>query len=124
MPDYIITMRKHQYSASVCAKSVFPIVPKLDYIMPYFMPFPMMYSKLGVKLTNVKTASINKVLIALVHRITLRKRLYSSCVYAESVCAIIPKHVYIVQFFTLFPTMFSTLRHKLANVNVARINKD
>jgi hypothetical protein len=65
-------MRKHQYSASVCAKSVFPIVPKLDYIIQYFMLFPMMYSKLGHKLTNVKTASINKVLIAFVHRITLR----------------------------------------------------
>jgi hypothetical protein len=63
MPDY----RKHQYSASICAKSVFPIVPKLDYIMQYFMLFPMMYSKLGHKLTNVKTATINKVLIALVH---------------------------------------------------------
>ena len=38
-------MRKHQYSASVCAESVFPIVPKLDYIIQYFMIFPMMYSK-------------------------------------------------------------------------------
>ena len=38
-------MRKHQYSASVCAESVFPIVPKLDYIIHYFMIFPMMYSK-------------------------------------------------------------------------------
>ena len=79
MPDYRITMRKHQYSASVCAKSVFPIVPKLDYIIQYSMHFPMMYSKLGHKLTNVKTASINNVLIAFVHRITLRKHLYSPC---------------------------------------------
>jgi hypothetical protein len=91
--------------------------------MQYFMIFPMMYSKLGHKLTNVKTASINKVLIAFVHRITLRKHLYSPGIYAESVCAIIPKLDYIVQFFTLFPAMFSTLRHKLANVKVARINK-
>jgi hypothetical protein len=68
MPDYRITMRKHQYSASVCAKLVFQIVPKLDYIIHYFMIFPMMYSKLGHKLTNVKTASINKVLIAFVHK--------------------------------------------------------
>jgi hypothetical protein len=44
--------------------------------MQYFMLFPIMYSKLGHKLTNVKTASINKVLIAFVHRITLRKHLY------------------------------------------------
>jgi hypothetical protein len=83
----------------------------------------MMYSKLGHKLTNVKTASINKVLIAFVHRITLRKHLYSPDLYAESVWAIVPKLDYIVQLFTLFPAMFSTLRHKLANVNVARINK-
>ena len=84
-------MRKYQYSASVCAKSVLPIVPKLEYIIQYFMIFPMMYRKLGYKLTNVKMASINKVLIAFVHRITLRKHLYSPCVYAESVCAIVPK---------------------------------
>jgi hypothetical protein len=116
-------MRKQQYSASVCAKSVFPIVPKLDYIIQYFMIFPMMYSKLGHKLTNVKTASINKVLIAFVHRITLHKHLYSPCVYAEFVRAIIPKLDYIVQFFTLFLAMFSTLQHKLANVKVERINK-
>jgi hypothetical protein len=95
-------MRKHQYSASVCAKSVFPIVPNLDDIMQYFMLFPMMYSKLGHKLTNVKTARINKVLIAFVHRITHRKHLYSPGLYAESVCAIVPKLDYIVQFFMLF----------------------
>jgi hypothetical protein len=123
MPDYRITIRKHQYSASVCAKSVFPIVPKLDYIIQYFMIVPMMNRKLGHNLTNVKTVSINKVLIAFVHRITLRKHLCSPCFFAESVCAIIPTLDYIVQFFTLFPAMFSTLRHKLANVNVARINK-
>jgi hypothetical protein len=116
-------MRKYQYSASVCAKSAIPIVPKLDYIMQYFMLFPMMYSKLAHDLINVKTASINKVLIALYHRITLRKNLYSPGLYAESVCAIVPKLNYIVQFFTLFPGMFSTLRYKLANVKVARINK-
>jgi hypothetical protein len=116
-------MRQYQYSARVCAKSVFPIVPKLDYVMQYFMLFPMMYSKLGPKITNIKTASINKVLIAFVHRFTLRKHLYSPGLYAESVCAIVPKLHYMVKFFTLFPDMFSTLRHKLANVKVARINK-
>ena len=31
-----------------------------------------------------------KVLIAFVHRITLRKHLYSPGVYAESVCSIVP----------------------------------
>ena len=116
-------MRKYQFSASVCAKSVFPIVPKLDYIMQYFMLFPTMHSKLGYKLTNVKTARINKVLIAFVHRITLRKHLYSPGLYAESVCAIVHKLDYIALFFTLFPAMFSSLRHKLANVKVERINK-
>jgi hypothetical protein len=53
-------MRKYQYSASVFAKFVFPIVLKLDYIMQYFMLFPMMYSKVGHKLTNVEIARINK----------------------------------------------------------------
>ena len=48
------TMRKHQYSASVCAKSVCPIVPKLNYMVQNCMPFLMMYRKLGHKLTNVK----------------------------------------------------------------------
>jgi hypothetical protein len=60
------TMRKYEYSASVSAKSSSPIVPKLDYSMQYFVLFPMMYSKLGHKLTNVKTARINKVIIALI----------------------------------------------------------
>ena len=69
-------LRKHQYSASVCAKSDFPIVPKLNYMVQYDMPFLMMYSKLRHKLTNVKTARINKLLIAFVLRITLRKNLY------------------------------------------------
>ena len=115
-------MRKHQYSASVCAKSVFPIVHKLDYIIQYFMIFPMMYSKLGHKLTNVKTARINKLLIAFVHRITLRKHLYSAGVYAESVCSIVPKLDF-VQYFTFFPAMYSKLGHKLTNVKIARINK-
>ena len=72
-------------SASVCAKSVFPIVPKLDYIIQYFMIFPIMYSKLGHKLTNVKMASINKVLIAFVHKnytpqtSIFTRRLYRNC---------------------------------------------
>jgi hypothetical protein len=118
-----ITLRKHRYSVGVYEKSVFPIVPKLDYIIQYFMVFPMMHSKLGHKLTNVKTARINKLLIAFVHRITLRKHLYSPGVYTENVCSIVPKLHYIMQFFTLFLAMFSTLRHKLANVKDERINK-
>ena len=118
-----ITLRKHRYSVGVYEKSVVPIVPKLDYIIQYFMVFPMMHSILGHKLTNVKTARINKLLIAFVHRITLRKHLYSPGVYAETVCSIVPKLDYIMQFFTLFPAMFSTLRRKLANVKVERINK-
>ena len=119
-----ITLRKHRYSVGVYEKSVFPIVPKLDYIIQYFMIFPTMHSKLGHKLTNVKRARINKLLITLVHIITLRKHLYSPGVYAETVCSIVPKLDYIMQFFTLFPAMFSSLRHKLANVKVERINKD
>ena len=60
MPDNRITMRKHQYSGSVCAKSVFQNLSS-------FMLFPMMYSKLGHKFTNVKKARINKFLIAVVY---------------------------------------------------------
>jgi hypothetical protein len=123
LPDYRITMPKHQYSASVCAKSVFPILPKLEYIMQYFMFFPMMYRKLRHNLTNVKTARINKLLIAFVHRITLCKHLYSAGVYAESVCTIVPKLDYIVQYFTFFPAMYSKLGQKLTNVEIVRINK-
>ena len=107
------TVRKHQYSASVCANSDFPIVPKLNYMVQYYMPFLMMYSKLGNKLTNVKTARINKLLIAFVHRITLRKHLYSATIYAKSVFSIVPQLDYVVQFFMLFPAMYSKSRHKL-----------
>ena len=60
MPEYRITMCKHQYSASVCTKSAFPIVPKLNHMVQYFMLFPIVYSTLGHKLTNVKIARINK----------------------------------------------------------------
>ena len=87
------------------------------------MLFLMMYSKLGHKLINVKTARINKLLIAFVHRITLRKHLFSATVYAKSVFSIVPQLYYVVQFFMLFPAMYSKLRHKLANVKIARINK-
>ena len=83
----------------------------------------MMYRKLGHKLINVKTARINKLLIAFVHRITLRKHLYSATVYAKFVFSIVPQLDYVVQFFLLFPAMYSKLRHKLANVKIARINK-
>jgi hypothetical protein len=87
------------------------------------MPFLMMYSKPGLKLTNVKTARINKLLIAFVHRITLRNHLYSATVYAKSIYSIVPHLHYVVQFFLLFWTMYSKLRHKLARVETARINK-
>ena len=87
------------------------------------MPFLMMYSKLRHKLTNVKTARINKLLIAFVLRITLRKHLYSAAVYAKYVYSIVPQLDYVVQFFMFFPAMYSKLRHKLANVKIARINK-
>jgi hypothetical protein len=70
----------------------------------------MMYSKLGHKLTNVKTARINKLLIAFVHRITLRKHLYSATVYAKSVFSIVPQLDYVVQFFMLFPAMYSDVQ--------------
>ena len=100
-------MRKHQYSASVCATSDFPIVPNLNYVVQYYMPFLMMYSKLRHKLTNVKTARINKLLIAIVLRITLRKHLYSAAVYAKSVYSIVPQLDYVVQFFMFFPAMYS-----------------
>jgi hypothetical protein len=116
-------VRKHQYSASVCAESDFPIVPKLNYMVQFCMLFLMMYGKLGHKLTTVKTARINKLLIAFVHRITLRKHLYSVTVYAKPVFSIVPQLDYVVQFFMFFPAMYSKLRHNLANVKIARINK-
>ena len=87
------------------------------------MPFLTMYSKLGHKFTNVKTARINKLLITFVHRITLRKHIYSATVYAKPVYSIVPQLDYVVQFFMLFPAMYSKLRHKLVNVKIARINK-
>ena len=92
------TVRKHQYSASVCAKSDFPIVPNLNYVVQYYMPFLMMYSKLGHKLTNVKTARINKLLIAFVHRITLPKHLYSATVYAKSFSQLFPNSTMLCSF--------------------------
>jgi hypothetical protein len=72
-------MRKHLYSASVCAKSVFPIVPKLDYIMQYFTLFPVMDNKLGHKLTNIEIARIKKVLITFF--------VYIKCQTTELQCA-------------------------------------
>ena len=118
-----ITLGKQRYSVGVYEQYVFPVLPKLDYITHYFMLFPTIYSKLGHKLTNVKTARINKLLIAFVHRITLPKHLYSALVYAKPVFSIVPQLDYVVQFFLLFPAMYSKLRHKLANVKIARINK-
>jgi hypothetical protein len=96
------TVRKHQYLASVSVKSDFPIVPKLNYVVQSCMLFLMMYGKLGHKLTNVKTARINKLLITFVHRITLRKHIYSATVYAKSFYSIIPQLDYVVQFFSSF----------------------
>jgi hypothetical protein len=65
-----------------------------------------------LKRLGTRQARINKLLIAFVHRITLRKHLYSPGLYAESVCSIVPKLDYIMQFFTIFPAMFSSLGHK------------
>jgi hypothetical protein len=118
-----ITLGKQRYSVGVYEQYVFPVLPKLDYITHYFMLFPTIYSKLGHKLTNVKTARINKLLIAFVHRITLPKHLYSATVYAKYVFSIVPQLDYVVQFFLLFPVMYSKSRHKLVNVKIARINK-
>jgi hypothetical protein len=123
MPDYRITLRKHLYSASLSANCANATAPKLKYLVQYFMLFPMIYSKLGHKLTIVKTARINKVIIAFVYRITLRKHVYSASVCAKSVFPIVPKLAYIMQYFMLFPTMYSKLGHKLTIVKTARINK-
>jgi hypothetical protein len=87
------------------------------------MLFLMLYGKLGHKLTNIKTARIDKLLIAFVNWITLRKHIYSALVYAKSVFSIVPQLDYVVQFFLLFPAMYRNLRHKLANVKIAKINK-
>jgi hypothetical protein len=82
------------------------------------MIFLMMYGKLGHKLTN-----INKLLIAFVNWITLRKHLYSALVYPKSVFSIVPQLDYVVQFFMVFPAMYSKLRQNLVKVKIARINK-
>jgi hypothetical protein len=96
MPDYRITLRKYIYSASLYTNCFNATAPKLKYVVQYFMLFPMIYSKLGHKLTNVKTPTINKVLIAFVHRITLRKHRYSVGVYEKAVFPIVPKLDYII----------------------------
>ena len=62
-----LTERKHQYSASVCVKSDFPIVLKINYMVQSCMLFLMLYGKLGNKLTNVKIVRIKKLLIAFVN---------------------------------------------------------
>jgi hypothetical protein len=132
-------MRKHQYSASVCAKSAYPLVPKLTYIVQHFTLFPMMYTKFGHKLTNLKTARINKVIIAFVYRITLRK-IYIQEAFAQDlssqlfpsstvVCSVSETLHTTVELgnnwdcFMLFQMMRSKLGHKLTNVKTARINK-
>jgi hypothetical protein len=78
---------------------------------------------LGQKLINVKTARINKVVIAFVYRITLRKHLYSARVRTRSVLLIVLKLNYFVQYFMLFLMTYSKLGHKLTYVKTARINK-
>jgi hypothetical protein len=60
MLDYRITLCQHLYSASVCIKSSSLIVSKLNYMVQYFILFPMIYTKLGHKLTNVGMARINE----------------------------------------------------------------
>ena len=125
MPDYRITLRgKHLYSASLYANCINATAAKLKYVVQHFMLFPMIYSKLGHKLVNVKTARINKyVLIAFVHRITLGKQRYSVGVYEQYVFPVLPKLDYITHYFMLFPTIYRKLGHKLTNVKTARINK-
>ena len=93
-----ITLGKQRYSLSVYEQYVFPVLPKLEYITHYFMLFPTTYSKLGHKLTNVKTARINKLLIAFVHRITLPKHLYSATVYAKSFSQLFPNSTMLCSF--------------------------
>ena len=51
---------KHLYSASLYANCVNATAAKLKYVVQHFMLFPMIYSKLGHKFVNVKTARINK----------------------------------------------------------------
>jgi hypothetical protein len=64
--DYRIYNAKYQYSASVCAKSLFPIVPKLDYIICRIAcSFQWCTANWG---SSSPTSSINKVLIAFAHK--------------------------------------------------------
>jgi hypothetical protein len=122
VPEYRITMRKHQYSANVCAKSVFAIVPKLDYVMQYFMLFPMVCRILGHKLTKVNTARINKVIIAFFIELHCAN-IYIQQAFMQNLFAqLFPNSLYCAVF-NFFPTIYSKLGHKLTNVKTARINK-
>jgi hypothetical protein len=87
------------------------------------MLFLMMYRKLGHKLTNVKTAMINKLLIAFVNWVTLANIYIQQPFTPNLFSQLFPNSSYIVQFFMLFPAMDSKLRHKLVNVKISRINK-
>jgi hypothetical protein len=55
----------------------------------------------------------------------LRKHLYSASAFKQNLpqSPIIPKLNHIVQYFILFPTLYSKLGHKLKNVEMASINK-
>jgi hypothetical protein len=88
-----------------------------------FLLFLMMYGKLVHKFTNVKTAKINKLLIAFVNWVTLANIYIQQPFTPNLFSQLFPQLDYVVQFFMLFPAMYSKLRHKLVNVKIARINK-
>ena len=123
MSDFRITLSKYLYSASVCVKSASPTVPKLNYIVQYFMFFPMMYSKLRHKLTNVKMTRINKVIIAFVYRITLWKHTYSATVLCKICLLYYSKTQQYCAVFHPLSNYVLYIAHKLTNVKITRINK-
>ena len=67
MPDYRIYNAQISIFSNRLRKICLPNCSETQLYCEYFMLFPpVMYSKLGHMLTNVKTAMINKVLIALI----------------------------------------------------------
>ena len=96
MPDYRINNAQISIFSKRLRKICLPNCSQTRLYYPVLHALSTDVQQIGAQAHHVKTASINKVLIAFVHRITLRKHLYSQGLYAESVCAIIPKLDYIV----------------------------
>ena len=86
MSDFRITLWKHTYSASVYAKSAFPITPKHGYIVRYLILFPMMYNKLAHKLRTVEMTKIKLTGSYLCLYINATTELHCANIYIYSKC--------------------------------------